>query len=129
MSSEEFNGTVSQMRTSPWLASEDLEGMGEVVLTIEAVYKNADVVMQEGRTVDLLYSVKFVGKDKQMVLNATNRKALSGAYGARISQWHGKQCAVFVADGIRKPGKRGETCKGLRIRVPRELQQQQTEES
>jgi hypothetical protein len=118
MSSEAFSGTVSQMRASPWLASEDLEGMGEVKATIEAVYKHTDVPMQDGRREKVLYSVKFAGKDKQMVLNATNRKALSHAYGARVSEWHGKTCTLFVQDGIRKPGgKSGETCKGLRIKV------------
>ena len=120
MSTEQFHGIASQMSTSPWLASEDLEGLGEVSATIESVHKNTDVTMQDGRKSKLLFSVKFRGKDKQMILNATNRKTLSGAYGARVDNWAGKPCMIYVKDGVRKPGgKSGETCKGLRIKIDR----------
>ncbi len=118
MQTDAFAGTVGQMRTSPWLASEDIDGLGDVPATIEGVFKHTDVTMQEGRKEAKLFAVKFVGKDKQMVLNATNRKALAGAFGADVRAWKGKHVALYVQDGVRKPGgAKGETCKGLRIRI------------
>jgi hypothetical protein len=53
-----------------------------------------------------------------MILNATNRKALSSAFGADTKKWLGQKVTLYVQDGIRKPGgKHGETCTGLRIRA------------
>jgi hypothetical protein len=113
---EPYTGTVSGMKDSPWLASEDLLGLGSVEVEIAGVNKNTDVPMDGGRKEACLYSVAFKGKQKQMILNATNRKTLSRAFGADIDGWIGQTVKLFVQDGIRKPGgKRGETTTGLRI--------------
>jgi len=117
MSTEEYNGTVSGMRTNPWLASEDLDGLGDVRVTIEAVYKHEDLTMQEGRKLKLAFSVQFVGKDKAMILNATNRKTLAGAFGAKVQAWKGKAVLLYVQDGVKNPNG-GAAVKGLRIRIP-----------
>lgn len=114
---KEFHGTVSQMRVSPWLASEDLLGLGEIEVTIEGVFIHEDVKMDGGRTESILYAVKFAGKEKQMILNATNRKELSKAFGAKVNNWTGKKVFLRAQDGIRKPGTKNEKCFGLRIRA------------
>lgn len=113
-----YSGTVSAMRASPWLASEDLAGLGDVSVVIECVVKIENAVLQDGRTEKLLWGLKFQGKDKSMVLNATNRKTLTLAYGALTKEWPGKQVTLYVQDGVKKPGARGETTTGLRIRIP-----------
>ena len=117
MSAAEYTGNVSGMRVSPWLASEDLEGMGDVPATIEAVYKHADVTMQDGRKLKIMFALQFAGKDKQMVVNATNRKTLAGAFGANVKKWHGKHVLIYVASGVKNPAG-GAPVKGLRIRIP-----------
>lgn len=114
---KEFHGTVSQMRVSPWLASEDLLGLGEIQVTVEGVFIHEDVKMDGGRSEPMLYAVKFAGKEKQMILNATNRKALSTAFGAKVNNWTGKTVYLRAQDGIRKPGTKNEKCFGLRIRA------------
>jgi endo-1,4-beta-mannosidase len=114
---KEFHGTVSQMRVSPWLASEDLLGLGEIQVTIEGVFLHENVKFDAGREQREVYAVKFSGKEKQMVLNATNRKALSKAFGAKVNNWTGKTVFLHAQDGIRKPGTKNETCYGLRIRA------------
>lgn len=117
MSAAEYTGNVSGMRTSPWLASEDLEGIGDVPAVIEAVYKHQNVTMQDGRPMKVLFAIKFAGKDKQMCINATNRKTLAGAFGANVKKWHGRQVLIYVASGVKNPAG-GAPVKGLRIRIP-----------
>jgi hypothetical protein len=101
-----FEGRTSAMRTSPWLASEDLDGLGEVPVTIESVFQHKDAIMQDGRKQPKLFAVKFEGKDRQLVLNATNRKTLAAAFGSEI--------LLYVKDGVRNPA--GGTTKGIRIK-------------
>lgn len=121
MKSEPFTGTVSAMKTSVWLASEDLLGLPDAKVTIAGVHKHEDVPMDGGRKEPKLFAISFEGREKQMILNATNRKTLSGAFGASTKNWIGKQILLFAQDGIKKPGGgRGETCTGLRIRIPQD---------
>lgn len=115
---EEFNGNVSQMRVSEWLASEELIGLGKRPVVIEQAYKHENVPMEGGRREKVLYALKFKGVQKQMILNATNRKALSSAFGASVKEWKGKTVLLFAQDGVRKPGTKNETCWGLRVEVP-----------
>jgi hypothetical protein len=121
MKSEPFTGTVSAMKSSVWLASEDLLGLPDAKVTIASVNKHEDVPMDGGRIEKKLFAIGFEGRDKQMILNATNRKTLSGAFGASTKAWIGKSILLFAQDGIKKPGCRGgETCTGLRIKIPQD---------
>lgn len=107
------------MKTSPWLASEDLLGISPQQVIISGVYRHEDVPMDGGRREKLLFAIGFEKIQKQMILNATNRKSLSRQFGADTKAWIGKQVTLTVQDGIRKPGGRaGETTTGLRILDP-----------
>lgn len=118
------------MRNSPFLASEDIEGLGEVEVVIEGVYKISDAAVQDGRKIDEGYTLKFKGKDKMMVLNATNMKTLSRAFGSSTQNWLDKSVRLFIQDGIRKPGGRsGETTRGLRIKTDAKAQVQKTSDA
>jgi len=119
MKTEQYTGKVSGMKSSPWLASEDLLGICPQQVIIAGVYKHEDVPMDGGRKEKLLFAVGFEKIQKQMILNATNRKSLSRQFGADTKQWIGKEVTLTVQDGIRKPGGRaGETTTGLRIIDP-----------
>jgi hypothetical protein len=119
MKSEEFNGKVSQMKTkTAWLASEDFAGLGDVTVQIESIKRHTDVALDAGRKEPELFAVHFKGSEKGMILNATNRKTLSSAFGADTKNWIGQKVKIFVIDGVRKPGgKAGETTTGLRIKA------------
>lgn len=117
MKSTPYTGKVSGMKTSPWLASEDLLGVGPVKVKITGVIQNNDVEMDGGRKEACLFSLAFNGIPKQMILNATNRRTLSAAFGADTKQWLEQSVELYVQDGIRKPGKGGGTTTGLRIRA------------
>ena len=107
------------MKSSPWLASEDLLGISPQQVIISGVFQHEDVPMDGGRKEKLLFAIGFEKIQKQMILNATNRKALSRQFGADTKNWIGKSVSLFVQDGIRKPGGRaGETTTGLRIGLP-----------
>ena len=111
---EAFEGMASQMRDSPWLASEDIEDAGgKISVTIIACYKHEDVEFDAGRKRPVVYTLAFKGADKQLALNATNRKALASLFGRDVKKWQGKKVELFVQDGIRLGPK---TVKGARIR-------------
>lgn len=109
-----YEGRTAAMRSSPWLASEDLDGLGDVEVTIEAVYQHKDAVMQDGRKQPKLFAVKFTGKERQLVLNATNRKTLAARFGSDCKAWKGQKVFLCVKDGVRNPA--GGTTKGIRIK-------------
>lgn len=109
-----YNGRTSAMRNSPWLASEDLEGLGNVEVTIEQAFEHQNVTMQDGRKQPKLFSVKFVGKDRKLVLNATNRKMIVSKFGGNCADWIGKKVSLYVKDGVKNPA--GGTTKGIRVK-------------
>jgi len=115
MSEEEYTGSVSDMKSSEWLASSDIIGLGDVQVTIESVVKSTDVKMDGGRTEKEIFSLKFKGKDKKMVLNATNRKTLAKMFSASVKKWKGQKVKLYVEDGVRNP-KGGSPVQGLRIK-------------
>jgi len=117
--SEEFTGKASEMRKSDWLASEDLEDRGgSVIVTIEQCQRHLNVEFEAGRTEKKVYTLKFVKAEKELVLNATNRKTLTELFGRDVKDWKGKKVELFVQSGIKLMGK---TVNGIRIRgVPSE---------
>jgi hypothetical protein len=115
MSAQEFHGKVSQMKPSAkWLASEDFIGLGDVELEIAGVYQNSGETMQDGKKKDF-FSVGFSKTVKQLVLNATNRKTLAMAFGAKVENWTGKKVRLYAQDGVKAIG--GGTTTGLRIKA------------
>lgn len=124
METKPYAGKVSGMKTSPWLASEDLEGLGKtggnvrgsVNVKISGVFRNENVTLDAGRVEKCLFSVSFHGVEKQMILNATNRKTLTRAFGADTKKWIGGEIELIAQDGIQKPGaKKGVMTTGLRF--------------
>jgi hypothetical protein len=101
MESTTYTGTVAGMKKSPWLSSEDLTGLASPDLVIEEVIKHQNVKMDGGRTEPVLFSLKFAGAEKQMILNSTNRRAITKAFGASTKTWRGKTVTVYVQDGVK----------------------------
>ena len=122
---EPFDGRAGEMRDSPWMASEDLEGINSIDSVIANVYKNRDVEFEGGRSKDVVYSLEFSKAKRQLVLNGSNRKTLVGLYGADVKNWIGKTITVYVEEGI-KVGR--DIKKGLRVRASKETNQAKTQE-
>lgn len=113
MSAKEFAGHSSEMRAdSPWLASEDLMGKGDVECVIASVFFHKGAEFDEGRKEDV-FTVSFEGKKKQLVLNSTNRRSIVAKYGPNTQDWRGKKIVLYCKTGIKCYG---ETRTGIRIR-------------
>ena len=113
-----FTGKSPEMKKpTPWLASEDILDAGDVKVTIEGVFHVKGAVFDDGRTEDV-FAISFAGKQKQLILNATNRKTLVNKFETTdVRAWIGKDIALYVDRDVRKPGgKASERCCGIRIR-------------
>lgn len=126
--SEKFEGRSSAMRLNTiWLSSEDLLDVGDCKVVIEACYHHKNPQFEAGRKVPECFALKFVGKEKQLVLNATNRKSLVAMFGTNVKNWTGKQITLYVKSDV---AAFGELVNGIRIRLVRNkpnLSQQKTE--
>lgn len=110
-----YNGPSGGLKKpSLWLASEDLVLGAEAKATIQDVELHKDVAFEAGRKEPKVAALRFVGKEKLLVLNATNRKTLVRLFGTDTKEWRGKTIALYVATGVRSPS--GGTCNGLRIK-------------
>lgn len=110
---EVFEGRSSEMKESPWLASEDLMDVGDVTVKIVACHRYRDVEFDKGRKESTVYTLQFEGKTKQLVLNNTNRKTLVAKYGTNVKEWADKEVVLYVDKNVRFAGKR--VC-GIRIK-------------
>ena len=62
--------------------------------------------------------VTFAGKEKKMVFNVTNCKAVAGMYGNHVEKWEGKRIALYVST-TRDPSSGGDVpCIRVRPQVP-----------
>lgn len=110
-----YTGRSAAMRTSPWLAVENLDGLGDIKVTIEGVYQHTKVRMMDGKEQAKLFTLKFVGKELEMPLNATNRKTLVNKFGTAVKDWFGKEVVLYVQSGVKNPAG-GAPTKGIRIK-------------
>lgn len=99
-------------KPSPWLASEDI-GAAQVRVIIEAVEIYKGVEFDQGRVEESIGALKFAGKEKRMILNSTNRKALVNLYGMETRDWLGKPVLLVVDMKVKMMGK---IVAGLRIK-------------
>jgi hypothetical protein len=110
---EVFEGRSSEMKDSPWLASEDLMDVGDVKVKVVCCHRYKDVEFDKGRTESKVYTLEFEGKKKELVLNNTNRKTMVAKFGTDVREWAGKEVVLYVDKRVRFAGK---TVCGIRIK-------------
>ena len=115
---QDYKGPSGIARDSNWLTSEDLPHDKDSIVTIESVTLRRNLTMQGGRPKNVALSLKFVGKQRELMLNATNRKTLAALFQTNeCGAWFGKRIALFVEQDVRRPdGTRGPA---VRIRAKR----------
>lgn len=101
-----YSGTSGAMRTSPWLASEDIATAGDVKVEIEGVFQYDSVEFEAGRKKANVFTLKFKGKTKELCLNSINRRTLYRLCGANTSDWHGKTITLYVDASVKIAGKK-----------------------
>lgn len=78
-----------------YLGHFDLPEGREVTVTIASV-KGGELIAQGGRK-SKKPIIMFEGKEKGLIVNKTNGKAISGMYGPIISDWPGKRVTLYKA--------------------------------
>lgn len=112
-----YKGPCGIGRESPWLTNEDIPHDRDVTVTIENVVLHPRLTMQGGRDKTNALSIGFVGKERRLLLNATNRKALAALFGANTADWFGKRVILHVEPDVRRPD--GTKGPAVRIRAKR----------
>lgn len=114
----DYRGPSGIARDSLWLTNEDVPHDRDTVVQIEAVVLRKGVKFQGGRTKANNLSLRFVGKSRELALNATNRKTLAALFQSNnTAEWFGKRIALYVEQGVRRPD--GTTGPAVRIRAKR----------
>ena len=107
----ELKGDYRKFMDKNYLGSWDVPDGEDLVLTIERAARD-DVKNERGTERKL--TIHFVEDYKPMILNATNSKAISEAYGStKVEDWAGKKIAIYTT----KVTAFGGTTDALRIRT------------
>lgn len=97
---ENYDGPSGIARDSMWLGSEDLIQGRDQKVSIESVRKYANVQYKGGKgpeqKKEVVLSLKFVGKARELGLNRTNTKILNKMFGNRTGGWVGKEISLYV---------------------------------
>ena len=115
---KEFTGMASHMRDSEYLASEDFkvadkDGYVQVVVTIEKVLERRNVIFEGGRKKPRIWTLRLVGKERELVVNATNREMLKKLFGPDSRKWIGQKILLWVDTTVKL---KGESKPGIRIK-------------
>ena len=106
----ELKGDYRQFMDKNYLGSWDVPDGEDLILTIDHAAR--DEVKNE-RGSERKLTIHFVEGKKPMILNATNSKAISEAYGStKVEDWAGKRIAIYTT----KVTAFGGTTDALRIR-------------
>jgi len=108
----EYEGPSGIGRDSMWLTAEDLVEGRDIPVKIERTEHFDEVEFQEGRARKNLLGLVFVGKERILGLNATNRKTLNRMFGTLVKGWKGKDIKLYVTEVMAF----GEMVKCVRIR-------------
>ncbi len=92
---------VSQMAESPWLKGEDLKGR---TVTVTIAGASVEPMKQADGKTENKVVVSFVGKQKKLICNITQVRAMIQATGSDDTDfWAGKQ--VMLSPGVSSNGK------------------------
>lgn len=107
----ELKGDYRKFMDKNYLGSWDVPDGEDLILTIDHAARD-DVKNERGSERKL--TIHFVEDYKPMILNATNSKAISAAYGStKVEDWAGKKVAIYTT----KVTAFGGTTDALRIRT------------
>jgi len=118
-----YKGPHGIARDSTWLTQEDIPHDRDTEVVVENVLVRRNVKFQGGRVKPVFMSLKFIGKVRELGLNATNRKTMAALFGDEETgrnntvNWFGKRVALFVEQGVRRPD--GTIGPAVRIRAKR----------
>lgn len=97
---ELYKGPCGLLKDSAWLTADQLPQDKGVIVTVEAVILRRDVEFAKAGTKpekkSVYGSLRFVGKDKELGLNSTNRRVMEALFGSTTADWYGKKIELYV---------------------------------
>ena len=97
---------------SKYVKAEDLSSGPQTAAIRELVVEE----IGQGKSRESKGVLYFHGRDKGLVLNVTNCRAIEDAYGVETDDWPGKSIELFSA----KVDFKGDRVDAVRVRIPRE---------
>tara|TARA_R110002096_G_scaffold309432_1_gene504171 strand:+ start:87 stop:581 length:495 start_codon:yes stop_codon:yes gene_type:complete len=108
--------SFADMYPSRWLKAEDIMGR-EIIATIESIgqeeFDRRDDDKRGPGAPDKKNVLRFVGAEKEFILNMTNGKTIFAAFGEPVG-WIGKKVVLFTME-VQQPS--GGTAPGIRLRA------------
>lgn len=101
---EVYTGPAGILKDSNWLNAESLPPDRDTTVQIEAVIRRRTVKFKNEEKKGY-GSLRFVGKDKELGLNATHIHVLSALFGPMTGEWRGKWIALYVDPEVSAFGK------------------------
>lgn len=114
----EYTGSTGAMRDSLWLTNEDIPHDKDTTVTIEKINLRRGYKFKGSKGAKDTYSLVFVGKKRELRVNATIRKTLNALTGSTVaSAWKGMTIALFVQQDVGRPD--GTIGPAVRVRAKR----------
>jgi hypothetical protein len=111
MAAEDRTHFRAMLDPSQYLCAHDIDGKGDVTVTIEKVERHE--VTGEGGKKAKKPLLSFTGAAKKYAAGATVCKAIAGMYGPIVQDWVGKRVTLFVTT---TRSAAGETVPCIRVR-------------
>ena len=112
---EVYKGPCGVLKDSAWLTAESLPADRDTVVQIRDVIRRQQVVFKN-ETKKGYGSLRFVGRDKELGLNATHIRVLSALFGKNCSDWFGQWISLYVDPQV---SAFGQIVSAVRIRAKR----------
>lgn len=96
---EVYRGPAGLLKDSNFLTAETIPTDKDTIVQIENVQRFKDLKLGGGGRQDVKKSagaLKFAGKDRMLILNATNLRVMSALFGPDTGKWFGQWIALHV---------------------------------
>ena len=111
-----YKGLYGIARESLWLSNADIPHDADTLVTIEQVNRRNNARLG-GTVKKVVLSLKFVNRNRELVITPTIYSVLSSLFGLPLDKWWGKRIYLFVEQDVKLPkGKKGPA---VRIRAQR----------
>lgn len=101
---EVFRGNAAELSDSNWLSADMLPDDKDTIVQIECVIRRREVKFKD-ETKKGYGSLRFVGKARELGLNATHRRVLTALFGRMASGWEGQWIALYVDPNVTSFGR------------------------
>ena|SRR5688572_17965757 len=96
---ESYRGPSGLLKDTDWLTAETIPTDKDTQVQVEDVQRFKNLKLGGGQRQDVKKSagaLKFKGKDRMLILNATNLKVMSALFGSNTAGWVNQWIALHV---------------------------------